>query len=76
MTPAVHRINPPIVVLTPLGDGLALFLIDYGPCLNSVWVVALDGSRDIIHVASPEIRIGGNAMWNLDDPKPFTERKI
>jgi len=73
---AIHRIQPPIVVLTPRGPGLALFLIDYGPCLNSIWLVRHDETGDVYHVCSPEIRVGGNEMWNLSDPKPFEGRGL
>lgn len=72
----IHRINPPIVVVTPKGDGLALFLIDYGPDLNSIWIVRDDASGAIYHVCSAEIKVGGNEMWNLKEPSPFTERNV
>lgn len=75
-TTAIERINPPIPVITPRGPGLAIFLIDYGPDLNSVWVVRHDETGDVYHVVSCEIRVCGNEMWNLGDPIPFDVRKI
>lgn len=73
---AIHRINPEIFVTTPLGPGRAVFLIDYGASLNTVWVVALDSTGSIIHVDAGEIRIAGNEMYNIRDPEPFTERQF
>lgn len=73
---AIHRINPEIFVMTPLGEAMAVFLIDYGPEHNTVWLVSLNDSRDMLHVDSSEIRMMGNAMYDLPDGKPFTGRKI
>ena len=73
---AIHRIDPEIWVETPKGSAQAYFLIDYGPSINSIWLCRLDATGEVIHVDSGEIRIYGNAMWNLPHPKPFTERPI
>lgn len=72
----IHRINPEIFVLTPLGPGRALFLIDYGPSLNTVWVIALDATGNIVHVDAGEIRVMGNEMYNIPNPEPFNERQF
>jgi hypothetical protein len=70
------QLHPPIWVVTPKGEGFAIVLIDYGPHLNSVWLVHLFESGEVIHVDSAEIRVGGNEMYDIPDPKPFTERNI
>lgn len=62
------QLNPPIHVTTPKGEGFALLVIDYGPCLNSIWVVHLFSSGKIIHVESCEVRVMGNDMYNIKDP--------
>ena len=72
----ILQVNPPISVMTPLGEGECLFLIDYGPQLNSVWLVTLWENGDVIHVDSSEIRVAGNPMYNVAEPEPFTARKI
>ena len=64
----IERINPEIYVNTPLGEGHALFLIDYGPMINSVWIVHLFDTGKVVHVDSPEIRVMGNAMYGIADP--------
>lgn len=41
----IHEIKNPIAVHTPLGEGKAIFLVDYGFEVNSCWKVRLaDGS--------------------------------
>lgn len=63
-------------MVTPLGEGFCLFLIDYGPGLNSVWVVHLFDSGNVVHVDSAEIKVGGNEMYNIPHPKRPTSRNI
>ncbi len=63
------QLNPTIEVSTPLGDGEAFFIIDYGINTNSIWIVRY--SRGIIkHIWSDDIRIYGNPMnglgWDID----------
>lgn len=65
----IHRIMPEIWVRTPRGDGDALFLIDYGPSINTIWVVALYETGEIIHVDSSEVRRSGNAMGRIPHPE-------
>lgn len=65
----IYEFRSPIPVHTPLGDGDALLLIDYGVDVNTVWVVRL--SKGIVkHFYSEDIRIWGNPMngdgWDVD----------
>lgn len=57
----MHEFRSPIAVHTPLGDGDALLLIDYGIDVNTVWVVRLAGGI-VKHFLSDDIRIWGNPM--------------
>ena len=59
-----------------MGEGFCLFLIDYGPALNSVWVVHLFDSGNVVHVDSAEIKVGGNEMYDIPHPKRPTSRNI
>jgi len=49
-----------------------MFIIDYGPDVNTVWVVRLPGGV-IKHFYSDDIRVFGNPMngngWDIDDFK-------
>lgn len=44
-----------------MGDGEAMFIIDYGVNVNSVWVVRMDKGV-IKHFYSDDIRVYGNPM--------------
>jgi hypothetical protein len=58
---AIHRLEPPIDVETPLGDGRTLFLIDYGVDTNTIWLVRLVGGR-VKHFDSNDIIVKPNLM--------------
>ena len=58
----ILRLDPTIPVnCTDHGDGEAMFLIDYGLNVNSVWVVRLAGGS-IKHFYSDDIRVYDNPM--------------
>ena len=65
----IHQLNPTMEVHTPLGDGEAMFIIDYGLNVNTVWVVIFKGGV-IKHLYSDDIRIYGNPMngdgWDVE----------
>jgi hypothetical protein len=56
----ILQLNPQINVLTVLGAGWTFFIIDYGPWINSVWVVRLNGTGQVKHFDSNDIIIEGN----------------
>lgn len=63
------QLNPTIEVHTPLGDGEAFFIIDYGINVNTIWVVRFP--KGIIkHLYSDDIRVYGNPMdgkgWDVE----------
>lgn len=58
----ILQLNPQIEVITPLGNGWAFFIIDYGLNINSIWVVRLDKEGIVKHVESNDIRIAANPM--------------
>ena len=62
----IHEFNAPLWVITPLGDGLALLVIDYGIHHNSCWVVALQDTKwQIKHFDSNDIRLNRNNTYNI-----------
>ena len=65
---AIHQMNPPIWVNTPVGEGHALFLIDYGISINSVWVVHRFDTGGVLHIDSSEVKVMGNEMYGIDHP--------
>ena len=63
---AIHEIQQILWVTTPLGDGQALFLIDYGPHENTVWVVALEKKGEIKHFNSNQITLCANHTFGFN----------
>lgn len=67
----IHEIQQYLWVTTPMGDGQALFLMDYGPHENTVWVVALEECGSIKHFNANHIRLCCNNTFGInvgDDP--------
>ena len=63
-----------IPVHTPHGYGDAIFIIDYGLEINSVWVVRLSGG-EVKHYYSDDIRMYDNPMngnkFDIEIPKTW-----
>jgi hypothetical protein len=57
------QLTPPLPMKTPKGDGLAHFVIDYGPEANLMWVVFMDADGACWTVPNPEIRMKAN--WTM-----------
>lgn len=58
----IIQCNPPIEVITPLGKGWCLFLIDYGISVNTIWIVRLDNKGSVRHFESNDIFVVANLM--------------
>lgn len=57
----------PLPVVTPLGEGYALYVQSGGTFENDIWAVVLDDAR-ILHFRSNELRYVGNATFGLQRP--------
>jgi hypothetical protein len=57
---AIHEIQQVIYVNTPHGEGIALFIIDYGIQINTIWVVANIKDGIIRHYDSNQISLATN----------------
>jgi len=62
---AIHEIQQFLWVTTPHGDGQALFIIDYGPHENSIWVVANEKTGKIKHYNSNDIALCYNHTFKM-----------
>ena len=60
----IIQLSPQIVVYTPLGIGLAYFIIDYGMSVNTCWVVRLELGQ-IKHFDSNDIRVEENPTFGF-----------
>lgn len=64
------QLNPPLPLKTPKGDGLAHFVIDYGPESHLMWVVFMDADGACWTVPNPEVRLSPNWTMGRRPEKP------
>lgn len=66
------QLNPPLPVLTPKGEGLACFVIDYGIEHDLIWVCAIATSGECWCINNPDIRFHKNWTFaRMTDRTPF-----
>jgi hypothetical protein len=71
----ITQLNPPLPMKTPKGEGLAHFLIDYGPESNLMWVVFMDADGACWTVPNPEVRLTPNWTMGRRPSEPAAEDK-
>ncbi len=60
----IHEFRNPIPVVTPLGDGMAIYVRDGGTFENDIWCVVLFDTT-IRHFRVDQIRMWSNATFDL-----------
>ena len=68
----IHEIQQAMYVETPHGEGIPLFLIDYGPQLNAVWVVANRENGVIRHYDSKQITLTVNHTLEINNKRQIS----
>ena len=68
---SITQLNPPLPMQTPRGQGLAHFLIDYGPETHLMWTVFLDASGECWTFQNPEIRAAKNMTLGRTATSPI-----
>jgi hypothetical protein len=63
----IHEIQQILWVTTPHGDGIALFIMDYGMQNNTVWIVSLKNDGSIKHYDSNQIKLSKNNTLNFNN---------
>lgn len=63
----IHEIQQVMYVGTPHGVGIAMFLIDYGPHLNTIWVVANSNDGKIRHYDSNDVILTKNDTLHFNN---------
>ena len=63
----IHEIQQVMYVETIHGLGIPLFLIDYGPHINTVWVITNCVDGKIKHYDSNDIILTKNNTFNLNN---------
>ena len=55
----------PIPVVTPLGDGYAIYVTNGGTFENDVWAVCLINGGDVRHFRSDQIKIHKSGTFDI-----------
>lgn len=55
----------PIPVVTPLGDGYAIYIRDGGTFENDIWTVVLENGGDIRHFRSDQLKMYANGTFDI-----------
>jgi hypothetical protein len=61
------QLNPSIPVSTPVGNGYAFMVIDYGEDHHLLWTVAIDQTGEIWTYSNPHVRVRPNVT--MDAPR-------
>jgi hypothetical protein len=62
----ILQLDPPILVETPLGRGMTLFIIDYGMHQNTCWIVTLEENGVIKHFDCNDVVLSTNYTYGLN----------
>ena len=53
----IVQLNPPIPMMSPKGEGMALFLTDYGCEHNHIWTIAINDTGELWSFQNPQVRM-------------------
>jgi hypothetical protein len=57
------RLDPPIPLATPKGNGMAHVLLDYSTEYDLIWIVFIDDTGECWNFRNPEIRLQKNLTF-------------
>lgn len=63
----IHEFRNPVPVVTPTGDGYAIYVRDGGTWENDVWCVALEDGGEIRHFRCDQIRMYKNGTFDIGE---------
>jgi hypothetical protein len=61
----LHEFKNPVPVVTPIGDGYAIYVRDGGTWENDVWCVVLESGGKIKHFRSDQICMHFNSTFDI-----------
>ena len=61
----VYEFNNPMPVVTPLGDGYAIYMRDGGSFENDIWTIVLEEGGKILHFRTDQIKMFKNATFDI-----------
>ncbi len=69
------QLDPPLPMLTPKGEGMAHFLIDYGPESDLYWTVFITETGEIWTFSNREVRASKNiTLGRVSPSRPVPAR--
>lgn len=76
MRQTMLQLEPPLFVITPKGEGRALFLIHNGMEPNMEFLIRHDATGDLYNALISEVRIIDNPMFDDKEVLPFKGRAL
>lgn len=64
----ILQLDPPIPISCPKGDGLAMFIIDYGIEHSLMWVIGIDNTREIWTFPNEKVKLQKNITIGRTGP--------
>ncbi len=61
----IHEFTNPMPVVTPLGNGYAIYMRDGGTFENDIWTVALEKEGQIFHFRTDQVKMYKNATFDI-----------
>ena len=61
----IHEFNNLLPVVTPLGDGYAIYVTSGGTFENDIFTVVLEKGGDIKHFRSDQIKVHQNLTFDI-----------
>jgi len=61
----IHEFKNTMPVVTPLGDGYAIYIRDGGSFENDIWTIVLEDGGKILHFRTDQIKIFKNATFDI-----------
>ena len=65
----IHEFSRPMPVVTPVGDGYAIYVESSGMFENDVWTVCLSEDGSIKHFQSSQLKMYQNATFEIKKAK-------
>jgi len=65
----ILQLSQPLHFETSKGPGIAQLVIDYGPEVDLLWVIALDQNGEMWCLNNREVRLSSNITFNRKDVK-------
>jgi hypothetical protein len=61
----IHEFRNPLPVVTPLGEGYAIYVRDGGTWENDIFAVVLNNGGKLLHFRSDQIRVWKNETFGI-----------